>query len=55
MQPGSVSLDAALAPTQKMKRRRKGGDDEDEDEYRPSPVRALGTSTAKTRSKVAKR
>lgn len=60
MQPGSVSLDAAFATTssQKMtKKRRKGGDDDDneDDEYRPSPVRAFGTSTAKTRSKVAKR
>jgi hypothetical protein len=60
MQPGSVSLDAAFATTSSqktMKRRRKGGDaeDEDDDEYRPSPVRAFGTSTAKTRSKIAKR
>jgi len=61
MQPGSVSLDAAFATTSSqktMKRRRKGGDaddGDDDDEYRPSPVRAFGTSTAKTRSKVAKR
>jgi hypothetical protein len=56
-QPGSVSIDAVLgSPAGKMKKRKKGkgGDDsEDDDEYKPSPIRALGNA-AKTRSKVAK-
>jgi hypothetical protein len=58
MQPGSVSIDAVLgSPAGKMKKRKKGkggaGDDSEDDEYKPSPIRALGNA-AKTRSKVAK-
>jgi hypothetical protein len=55
-QPGSVSLDDIMTSQAKpSKKKRKAGDDEDEDDdYKPSPIKTLG-SAAKTRSKATKR
>lgn len=57
LQPGSVSLDAVFAaPLKKTRKRRKAENgSDDEDEYRPSPVRAMGSNSTKTRSGGAKR
>lgn len=55
IQPGTVSLDTVLASSSKPKKRRKAADsDSEDDEYKPTPIKNLGTA-AKTRSKVAKR
>jgi hypothetical protein len=54
-EPGSVSLDdVMLTQAKPSKRKRKAGDEDDEDEYKPSPIKSLG-SAAKTRSKATKR
>lgn len=55
-EPGTVSLDDVMsAPTKLSRKKRKAGDDDDDDEeYRPTPIKSLG-SAAKTRSKALKR